>query len=77
MALEEQKAIVELTSDMKYVVKTLDEIKTNMVHKSTHEALEKRVEKLEHAPWRTISIILSAGSTLGTILVALYTILHK
>lgn len=77
MAVEEQKAIVELSRDIQYIVKTLDEIKLAMVHKSQHEALEKRVEKLEHAPWRVITICLSAGSTLATIFLALYTIFHK
>lgn len=73
MAVEEQRAIAELTSDMKYVVKTLDEIKLNMVHKSTHEALEKRVDKLEHAPWKMFTIVISILSALASI----YTIYHK
>jgi hypothetical protein len=62
MAGEEQKAIASLEAKMDLLIKSVDEIKLYYVQKVQFEALEKRVEKLENAPYRWVNTAISAIS---------------
>lgn len=72
MATQEQIAIAELATKMDYVVKSIDEMKAYVVHKSTHEALERRVEKLENASMKWIPIVISIISAATAIVSIIY-----
>lgn len=59
--MDDQRVIIaELSTKMDYVIQSVNEMKTYVVHKAQFEALEKRVDKLEGAPHKWVSLIVSA-----------------